>query len=322
MILNNSASVTIVVVNFNQTRFVKDALTSIKSQTLSPEKVIVIDDGSDFSDVEKLRSLIDKTGIDAQNFVYDGRNIGITARLNQIMKKVESEWLIILAADDMLFSNSIEILLDSSTAEIDVVWGNLDLIDEDGKDLKFSRPRDTWQGSVARRYVESGLPFNDLLHYNNFIPGGMTLIRTSAVRAAGGWDQNVTTEDFDLWLRIGRVSWFKYIDKSVGCYRVVSGSKSRLDSHKIRDHALLLGKQTGESEKIDRGVAYLAAMRWAFTIFRSRNLPSTSLAEMAEKMNLSPWLLRAQLPRAIFIPIFGSIVARIRRLVSLIHHNR
>ena len=314
--MNNSASVTVIVVNFNQARFVRDALTSIQNQSQPPEKVIVIDDGSEASDVEVLRRLIVESKIDVQNFVHDDKNLGISARLSQVLNLVNTEWLLVLSADDELLPSSLENLIQSATDSVDVVWGDLDVINELGKSLGFSRPRDTWQGTVSRKYVTPKKPFNDLLKFNNFISGGMTLIRTQTVIDAGGWDSKITTEDLDLWLRISGSSQFLYIAKSVGRYRVVEGSKSRRDSHKLRDQALFLSKHVGISKETDRGIAYLAAMRWAFTLLRMRRIPDYSLNEMGRAIGISPVATWLQMPRAVANPIYWSVVARVKRLTK------
>ena len=314
--MNSSASVTVIVVNFNQAKFAHDAINSICKQTLSTEKVIFIDDGSDPSDVEELRKLIGETGINFQSFIHDGKNLGISARLNQALNDVGTEWLLVLAADDALLPNSIENLIESATDSVDVVWGDLDVMNEGGELLGFARPRDTWQGMVSKRYLTPNAPFKDLLKFNNFIPGGMTLIRTKAIVAAGGWDSNITTEDFDLWLRISKSSHFRYIAKSVGKYRVVEGSKSRRDSHKLRDQALFLSKHAGDSKETDKGIAYLAAMRWAFTLSRMRRIPDYSLNEMARVIGVSPVKAWLQMPRAVANPLYWSVVARVKRLTK------
>lgn len=314
--MNSSASVTVIVVNFNQARFVRDALTSIQNQSKSPEKVIVIDDGSEASDVEVLRRSIVETKIDVQNFIHDDKNLGISARLSQALTLVNTEWLLVLSADDELLPSSLENLMQSTTDSVDVVWGDLDVINELGKSLGFSRPSDTWQGSVSKKYVTPKKPFKDLLKFNNFISGGMTLIRTQTVVDAGGWDSKITTEDLDLWLRISKSSQFLYIAKSVGKYRVVEGSKSRRDSHKLRDQALFLSKHAGQSKETDRGIAYLAAMRWAFTILRIRRIPDYSLNEMSSLIGISPVTAWLQMPRAVANPIYWSVIARVKRLTK------
>jgi GT2 family glycosyltransferase len=309
-----SASVSVILVNFNQARFISDAWTSLRNQTIAPEKIFLVDDGSADEDFKAVASLVvDNAELNVQ-LISDRDNLGISARLNQVLPLVDTEWLLVLAADDALKPNSIELLFAASGSEADVVWGNLDVIDESGSPLGYSRPRNTWQGNVSKRYLDAGFPFNDLLKFNNFVPGGMTLIRAATVRQAGGWDANITTEDFDLWLRISRTSRFKYVDVSVGNYRVVSGSKSRRDSHKLRDQATFLSKHAGQSKEIDKGLAYLAAMRWAFTVLRTRRIPDFSLKDMCQIIGVSPKLAWSQMPRAAANPLYWSLIARVKRV--------
>jgi GT2 family glycosyltransferase len=308
--------VSVILVNFNQGKFFPDAWRSITRQSLVPEKVYVIDDGSAGDDVELIEQLIVNNSVLNVEMISDKANLGISARLNQVLPFIETEWLLILAADDLLNTNALEILVSASDSETDVVWGDLEVMDEAGVSLGFSRPKDTWQGHVSRKYLSADFPFNDLLKFNNFVPGGMSLMRSRVVNAAGGWDSNITTEDFDLWLRISSTSKFKYIHESIGMYRVVSGSKSRRDNHKLRDQAIFLGKHSGQSREIDRGLAYLAAMRWAFTVFRTRQIPDYSLNEMSRVIGVSPFLAWLQMPRAVTTPLYWSVMARVKWLTK------
>ena len=312
--MSQTLDVTIVLVNFNQSRFFEQAWKSIESQSIKPAQVFVVDDGSQELDMATVKEIIHSHPLSDVMEFFDGQNLGISQRLNKVLPSITTEWFIVLAADDMLLPNSLAQYSSAVTDDVDVLWGDLELMDESGEDLHLARPRDTWQGPIARRYVAGGHPFEDLLKFNNFVPGGMSLIRTDVIRRANGWDADITTEDFDLWLRIGLSSKFTYVAQSVGRYRIVQGSKSRRDSHKLFDQAKFLGKQVGKSPEIDRDVAYLAAMRWAFTIFRTRKLPAASLKQMAEIMALSPWKLRSQLPRAVWVPVSRAIAARVKRL--------
>ncbi len=309
-----SASVSVILVNFNQARFISDAWTSLVNQTIAPEKIFLVDDGSAIDDIQTLTQLVEHNSALNAQLISDRENLGISARLNQVLPLVETEWLVVLAADDSLKPDSIDKLMTASESQVDVVWGNLDVMDESGATLGYSRPCDTWQGHVSKKYQVAGFPFQDLLKFNNFIPGGMTLIRTATVRQASGWDSNITTEDFDLWLRISSASKFKYINESVGNYRVVPGSKSRRDSHKLRDQAGFLRKHSGQSKEIDKGLAYLAAMRWAFTVLRMRRIPDFSLKDMCQVIGVSPRLAWSQMPRAVANPIYWSLIARVKRV--------
>jgi GT2 family glycosyltransferase len=313
-----NAPVAIILVNYNQGRFIYESWLSIQEQTISPVQVFIVDDGSMESDIEIINKLLKSASSSSYQpaFIHDEKNLGISSRLNQVLSEVKTEWLLVLAADDYLLPNALENLIQNANDSVDVVWGNLDVMNEEGELSGFSRPKDTWQGAILNKYRDAGKPFNDLLRFNNFIPGGMTLIRTSTVREAGGWDPTITTEDLDLWLRISSNSDFKYIDESVGKYRIVRGSKSRMDSHKLRDHAVLLAKHSGSSKEIDKGIAYLAAMRWAFTVLRLRRIPDYSIKEMSKVMGVSSTKTWLQMPRAIATPLFWAMLARVKRLTK------
>lgn len=312
--MQHTLDVTIVLVNFNQSRFFAQAWQSVRELTVSPHKVFVADDGSQKFDADRVKDILNTNKIPGVIEFFDSENLGISKRLNKILPLIESKWILVLAADDTLVPNSLEIYSQHVSDDVDVLWGDLELMDESGKKINLARPRDTWQGPIAKQYLNVGHPYSDLLRYNNFVSGGMSLIRTDAIRSAHGWDENITTEDFDLWLRIGQTAGFKYVNETVGRYRIVQGSKSRRDSHKLIDQAKFLSKQVGASAQVDRDLAYLAAMRWAFTLFRTRKWPATTLREMAAIMNLSPWNLRRQLPRAVFVPVSRAIFARVNRL--------
>jgi GT2 family glycosyltransferase len=144
----------------------------------------------------------------------------------------------------------------------------------------------------------------------------MTLMRVSALRKHGGWDEKSTTEDLDLWLRIGRESKFRYLNSTIGNYRVIKNSKSRQDEQKLLDHSYIFSKHTSGDWTQDKGLAYLAAMRWALAISRQLSIPKTSLREMAQKMGTSKWLLRWELPKAAIYPLAKSLTAYLRRVLS------
>jgi hypothetical protein len=205
---------------------------------------------------------------------------------------------------------------DAMTIGTDIVWGNLHVVNEDGSSKGYVRPRDTWQGKVANKYLDGGTVYDDILKVNNFVSGGMTLMRVSTLRQHGGWDEKSTTEDLDLWLRIGRESKFRYLNSTIGNYRVIKNSKSRQDEQKLLDHSYIFSKHTSGDWSQDKGLAYLAAMRWALAVSRQLSIPKTSLRKMAQTMGTSKWLLRWELPQAVIYPLAKSLIAYLRRILS------
>lgn len=309
----NTAPVTVVLLNYNQGKYFEQAWTSLLEQQRKPRQVIVIDDGSTGDDVAIISKFVHSEDFQQVLFIHDTVNRGHTARMNQALTLATSEFIMLLSADDWLEPSALADLSRAAKPDVDVVWGNISVVNEDGSSRGYVRPRSNWQGPTARKYKSGGQVFDDLLRVNSFVTGGMSILRVKTVREAGAWDPKVTTEDFDLWLRIGRTANFVYTDTVVGNYRQVPSSKSRKDDHKLIDQATIFSKHTGQDSYTDRGLAYLAAMRWALAVARMKKLPGVSLLKMARIMRLSWWKLYIQLPRAIFNPIFGSLLAALRR---------
>lgn len=239
------ADLTVGVFCFNQSQWVTECLRSVFSQ--APGRVFVVDDGSsDDSVATARRAVAELAGSTRVEVLTDGTNRGLATRMNEVLDATDTPYVVWVAADDMLAPGGLALLTRTAAEhpETDVVFGDLDVMDEDGVSRGYSRPADTWQGRVARRYLTGGRPYWDLLRYNNFIPGGMTLIRASALRDAGSYDPSIRTEDLNMWLTLGRTSEFCYVGRPVGRYRVVTGSESRRERTGVLDHATVLRLRT------------------------------------------------------------------------------
>ncbi len=309
--------ISVLLLNFNQSEYLSQAFESLMNQTLLPDQIILVDDGSNeiehYNFIKFIESL---SSCNLQIIVIDDqKNMGQTSRMNQALSLATGEFFMLLSADDWLEPNSLEVMSNAMTRDVDIVWGNLHVVNADGSSKGYVRPRDTWQGKVAIKYLDGGTVYDDILKVNNFVSGGMTLMRVSALRKHGGWDEKSTTEDLDLWLQIGQESKFRYLNSTIGNYRVLSNSKSRQDERKLKDHSYIFSKHVSGKWSKDRGFAYLAAMRWAFAVFRLRKLPKTSLSDMAKIMGISRWLLYLELPKAILNPIGKSVATFLRRTI-------
>ena len=300
------ASVTILILNYNQGRFLDQAMKSVLEQSRKPDQLLFIDDGSNL-DIYELNLFIKKHSSSFSNVIDDKQNRGHTYRMNQALGLATSKHLLLLSADDWLEPQALETLLSVSTENDVVIFGNLNVCTEDVGTVKYIRPRETWQGKTARKYLHGSNPFGDILKVNNFVSGGMSLISVEALREFNGWDENVTTEDLDLWLRMGQTKTFKYVDQIIGNYRKVEGSKSRSDTGKLLDHSLIFSKHVGSGFATDIRLAYLASMRWALTVARSGRLPDVSLHRMGKVIGLHPCYLYIVLPWAAMRPIVGSV---------------
>lgn len=102
---------------------------------------------------------------------FDYKRKGNAPILNALAEQVETEWLVMLADDDLLYPTFIERCLAASDAA-DVVYPYADM--------------SSWpEASIQRMLINA--PFDAQRIFNeNWIPGGCALIRTEMWRRVGG----------------------------------------------------------------------------------------------------------------------------------------
>lgn len=134
----------------------------------------------------------------------DPGRTGAAASQNRALEKVTSDWIALLGDDDYFYPNHLAVLEAHATA--DVIWPDAELID----------------GPIPSLCQE----FNaDKLRWDNYIPGGGSLIRTAMARKVGGWckpdDPDYHRfEDWIMWRRIlDAGGTFRHIHAVTWAYR-------------------------------------------------------------------------------------------------------
>jgi alpha-1,3-rhamnosyltransferase len=313
----NRSLVSIGVFCYRQAKYVPDALRSVAVQDYRPLEVFFVDDGSPDESVQVARAEIAADPrLASTTVIADGVNRGLATRMNQVLERASGEWVVWLASDDALVPGAVRTLVSGSRDDVDVVFGDLEVMDERGRPRGYSRPRDSWQRTTAARYSDGGRPLPDMFAVNNFVPGGMALIRRSVLVEAGGYDPETRTEDLDMWLRIGWTRTFRYVGAPVGRYRVVPGSTSRSERVNTLDQARIMRKHVLSGSPGGDGYARLAAMRWALAVGRGRGRPGVGLREVADTAGLPLRRLLRVLPAAAARPILGAVAAAARLLLT------
>jgi glycosyltransferase involved in cell wall biosynthesis len=307
--------VSVGIFNFNQAEFLPDCLKGLEAQDYGPIEVFLVDDGSADGSLEVLRSAAER--IPNAKVIADGTNIGLAGRIGQVVDQASGEWLMWVAADDWLLPAAVETLVSAVTPEVDVIWGDLRVVNESGESLGYSRPRDTWQGNTARKYLTPAKPLDDIFRVNNFITGGMSLIRREAVVRVGGYPPELRLEDLNMWLTLGVNSNFRYVGMEVGKYRVVADSHSHTEERSMPDLAMVSRRHVEVADVPRSGLARLVAMRWCLGFARTRGRPPFGLPEYAHLAGLKPSEVLRELPRAGFDPIWRSLMAWLRRSRSI-----
>ena len=217
--------VSVICLCYNQARFVEEAIQSVLQQTYPQVELIVVDDGSSDSSREVIEKIL--TPYRNVKFIALEANIGNCRAFNRGWQESKGEFVIDLAADDVLMPGRIEKGIEAF-AKCDSSYGvnfsNAELIDEDGSFLRHHYTIN--QHGQAKTGVPHGDLFKALIR-RYFICAPTMMCRREVLDHLEGYDENLSYEDFDFWVRSSRVFKYIYSDQVLVKKRVVKGSKGQ-----------------------------------------------------------------------------------------------
>ena len=207
-------SVTAVIPAYNAERLIARCLDSILAQTVPVAEIIVIDDGS-----------TDQTLAVASAYPHPVRcftreNLGLSHARNTGIRAARTEWIAFLDADDTWKPAKIErqLLAAEQHPEAGVFY----------TDASVTTP----EGAVLGRYLEgkdaaTGWVFDRLLSSVFALPSTL-MIRRSTLMEAGLFREDLKrAEDYDLLLRLARLSQFQLVPEELTLYERQENSLSR-----------------------------------------------------------------------------------------------
>ena len=120
-------SVTIAICNYNYERFLAEAIDSALAQDYPATEVLVVDDGS----TDGSRKIIESYGTRIRAVMKE--NGGQVSAYNRALDEIDSEYAILLDADDLLYPNAVtEVMRRFNSGDYAKVQFPLDVISLDG----------------------------------------------------------------------------------------------------------------------------------------------------------------------------------------------
>jgi glycosyltransferase involved in cell wall biosynthesis len=228
--------VTMIVLCYNQARFVVETLESVKAQTYKHTELIIIDDCSSDDSVAVINRWLRENNDVRCTFIPHQKNQGICKSLNEALALTSGKYISMIAADDIWLPDKIErqvAIMESQPDSVGVLYTDAFRIGENGRELPqmfvefHRRLPEIPQGDIL-----------DVLVQDNFIPGMTTLIRRACYSKVGLYDENLPWEDWDMWLRIARRYSFIYSATPSAKYREHEKSYSHSDRTRMRKDAV------------------------------------------------------------------------------------
>jgi glycosyltransferase involved in cell wall biosynthesis len=209
----NRVPVSVVIPTYNCGHYLTEALDSVLGQTVTPQEILVIDDGSTDDTRERLIPYAKQI-----RCIYQ-ENQGVSAARNQGIQESQGELVAFLDSDDVWHPRKLELQMEILGRRPEL--GFLGTSTFDWPALPFPE--------IKRQAIDSvvSLRWEQFVARTLVVPSSV-MIRRNLLIQAGGFDNGLRcSEDRDLWLRISALSPVAKLDLPLTGYRFVLGSLSQ-----------------------------------------------------------------------------------------------
>ncbi|GEM55617.1 glycosyltransferase [Flavobacterium branchiophilum] len=240
--------VTVVCMCYNHAPFVVACLNSVLFQTYPHIELIIVDDCSTDQSVAVIQNwLVDYPKI---KFIKNEKNIGCTRSFNKAVAFAEGDYLIDLAADDLLqpccVALQIKKFQTSKYDNLGIVYGNVALIDANGQFLSYFYEVDEHLKRVVK--APTGLLYKELVAGDQNVMCSVSgMVKRSVFDALHGYDEQLQYEDLDFWIRVSRDYNIDFIDAILVQKRVLQhslGAQFVIPKNNLSDSTYLILQKT------------------------------------------------------------------------------
>lgn len=246
--IQNKPLVTIVVISYNQGKYIRENLDSIKNQTYPNIELIVGDDASPDNSVEVFENWLTENNYPTTYKNYHTQNTGLATMLNECIAKANGKYIKLIAADDYLHQEYIECCLNSLiNNDAGVVFTQAIAIDDNGVILDnkhFNIPEN---------------PLKDLemkLSRRNFVSGSTLFFKKESYLKIGNIPSAVLLEDYYQILKALSINLkINYIPESLIFYRRHSNNITKTKIIQLEIQTTLLQLNFFRNKKFIRSIA-------------------------------------------------------------------
>jgi glycosyltransferase involved in cell wall biosynthesis len=264
----NQPLVSVICLCYNHEKYIERAVESVLYQSYRNIELIIVDDASTDGSQAMAKKLGEKHNL---RTILLPENQGNCRAFNTGFAMSKGQFLIDLAADDVLLPERIELgvkALQDKDPAYGVNFCDIELISENGKSLGTHFQRDV-EGKLIQTVADGDM--YALLLEKYYISTPTMLMRREVLEKLGGYDENLSYEDFDFWIRSARDYKYCYTDQVLMQKRVISDSHSAKQYERKNPHcystaivcqkALELNKTPEENLALGKRVNY--ELKWA-----------------------------------------------------------
>jgi len=254
--LSAQPRVSIVTPSFNQGQFVEESIRSVLEQDYPDIEYIIVDGGSTDNSVEIIRKYQDRL-----SWWVSEKDKGHADALNKGFSHASGEILAWLNSDDIYCPNAVSQAVSELKTNplVGMVYGDAELIDD--------------TGLGAGQFGSKQTNYHQMLRGSVHIPQATTFFRAELWRQVGPLDLSLFYSfDYDLWVRLAKVSQLLYVPKRWAKFRIHDAGKTIINDDRCYPDMLRVLEREGGSwlswlrlRMIARKILY-AWLPWKFRL--------------------------------------------------------
>ncbi len=225
--------VSIICLCYNHANFIEEALYSIFNQTYKNWELIIVNDASTDTSKEIIDKIISDFYIKKDNHSYNiqtihlEKNVGNCAAFNEGFKVSKGKYIIDLAADDKFEIDKLEKqvkILENTDQQTGICFTNATLINEEGKEIG------NYYFDWYKKLPKDVFIFKELVRAGGMICSPTMLIKREVLEELNGYDESLSYEDYDFWVRSSRNWKYIFLNENLTFYRRMTKPNSHSHS--------------------------------------------------------------------------------------------
>ena len=261
----------ILVLNWNYERYLSQFVGGLANQTYQHFRVLFYDNCSTDNSIQTAKRLMEDASLNFK-IITRSEPHTIPSNLKYLIDNfVTAEWMITISSDDWLLPDMVQ-------NRIKYIHGH------PAAEFIFTTPvlyyenENRYENQPSQKGKLSGNIFNELLN-GNFLSAPGSFIKKNSLIEAGGYDETLAYEDWDMWLRAAKVK--KKID-IIDDYQVVYRRHSKSISFQQDMKSYLHVKQTLSKYQSEKATGKtLDRYRFAALYYAANRKSALTISERA-----------------------------------------
>jgi len=210
-------SISVYITSFNKGNYLSQAITSVLNQSLHPEEIIIVDDGSSDDSRDIINSFRNRYP-DLITAIYNEQNVGISKSRNIALKACRGDIVTFLDGDDIFYSNKLlsEYEKLTTNTSLSAVYSNFNYITNKGDITgRFSENSDI--PAENNIFINTFMRDYNVSSTNNYI---YEMFYKATADKVGLYDENIKLwEDWDFRIRMSKIFQYGYCPEINSAYR-------------------------------------------------------------------------------------------------------